>query len=466
MKEGGIMKKTMKKVIAVFVALAMVTTVVSVSPTTSAFAKKIRIYTGTKMKINIGSKDLIVVKGRAKGKSSSKKTVKIVKTKKGKKTKITIKGMKVGKAKIKVKVGKKSRKVKVTVYPKKVTGVRAGLTSTTSAKISWKKTKGASGYYVYRKVNNGGWVKIATVKGAKKTSYINYNLGLGNYYYYKIKAYGKKKLKSQSYSATVSVKTWKLVWNDEFTGDKLDLTKWNNNGATGAGGYGNKELQNYQMDYCKVENSNLVIMPEFKWDKSQNKCVPDSYYSTKLWTKNQKYFRYGKIEFRAKMPKGAGTWAAGWALGQYRSWPSCGEIDVFETTSQLAKTRIPQSLHCKKFNGMPTSSGNKHWDSIIPTATTAYHTYAVIWTPTTISFAIDGKITGTYDPDMYVIDGRGIDDVTVWPYNQPFYLIVNCAIGGTLGGPVSPTYWHKVATSGNIETYRDYLYFDWVRVYQ
>ena len=61
---------------------------------------------------------------------------------------------------------------------------------------------------------------------------------------------------------------------------------------------------------------------------------------------------------------------------------------------------------------------------------------------------------------------EGNDDIEIWPFNQPFYLILNCAIGGTLGGTVNPTGWTKIATDGDIETYQDYYYIDWVRVSQ
>ena len=144
----------------------------------------------------------------------------------------------------------------------------------------------------------------------------------------------------------------------------------------------------------------------------------------------------------------------------------CGEIDVLETMSEPTKTIIPQSIHCNRFNGMPTSPGNKHYDSVIKDATTNYHTYGIIWDEEKIQFTIDGKVKGTYDPDGYSATGEGNDDIEIWPFNQPFYLILNCAIGGTLGGTVNPTGWTKIATDGDIETYQDYYYIDWVRVSQ
>lgn len=263
-----------------------------------------------------------------------------------------------------------------------------------------------------------------------------------------------------------------LVWSDDFDGNSLDTTKWNNEGATGAGGYGNKELQDYEMDYCEVKDGKLIIKPTIKWNRSTNQLARNGYnyecYSTKLWTKNQFNFKNGRIEITAKLPKAKGTWAAGWMLGTGSdgSWPRCGEIDIFETTSESSKTLIPQSIHCQKFNGMPTSSGNKHWDTTVDTATTEYHRYGAIWNDKTITFTVDGIPKGTYDPSMYSLSGDGTDDSTIWPFNESAYLILNCAIGGTLGGSVDPTYWTKIASDGDIDTYQDKMYIDSVKVYK
>ena len=159
----------------------------------------------------------------------------------------------------------------------------------------------------------------------------------------------------------------------------------------------------------------------------------------------------------------------------YGIWPWCGEIDVLETTSDLTKTIIPQSIHCQKFNGMSTSSGNKYKHTVVNDATTAYHTYGITWTAKSITFTIDGKETWTYDPSRYSAVGDGTDKVNIWPFNKPFYLILNCAVGGTLGGNVTPTYWTKIgekeySTSSGTkvynEIYQDYMYVDYVRVYQ
>lgn len=259
-----------------------------------------------------------------------------------------------------------------------------------------------------------------------------------------------------------------LIWYDDFSGNALDNTKWNNEGATGAGGYGNRELQDYEMNYCEVSNGNLIIKPQFQYDTQTAKNVTGSFYSTKLWTKNQFNFKYGKIEIRAKLPKGQGTWAAGWMLGTGSDgqWPACGEMDIFETTSESTKTIIPQSIHCKRFNGMVTSEGNKYWNTTVNTATSEYHTYGAIWNDKRITFTVDGVPSGTYDPSQYASSGDGTGDNNIWPFNNSAYLILNVAIGGTLGGNVTPSGWTMIDKNGSVETYQDKMYVDWVKVYK
>lgn len=455
--------KVFKKITSLIVAIAMVATLITVNPAKTDAA--VTIMYGKKLTLVVGKSDEIAVKQKGAKFTSSNKKVATV-SKKGK-----VKAKKVGKCKITVKVGSSKKKCTVTVVPANVKAKSAALASTTSAKVTWGKAKGASGYYVYMSTKkNSGYKKAATVKGAKKTSATIKNLELGKTYYFKVKAYGKagkKTYTSKKYSSAMSVRTWKMVWNDEFAGTVLDTTKWNNEGATGRTGYGNDELQDYQMDYCEVKDNNLIIKPQIQINSATGKYVSNSAYSTKLWTKGQYSVKYGKVEFRVKLPKGKGTWAAAWMLGVNHNWPLCGEIDVLETTSELTKTKIPQSIHCDRFNGMPTSSGNKYRTTTVNDATSAYHTYGIIWDEDTITFTIDGKATWTYDPNTYKATGTGGTlDPEIWPFNQPFYLILNCAIGGVLGGTPTSQYWTEIARNGNIVTYQDYYYIDWVRVYQ
>lgn len=454
--------KGLKKLTAVVVTLSMVATLCLV-PSIKAEAA-VKFYYGKKLTISVGSSDEIIVKNQKKAifKTSNKKIATV--NKKGK-----IVAKKVGTCKITVKIGHSKSKVTIKVVPKTVKIKSATLSSISTAKVKWRKVKDVKGYYVYYSTSLNGPFKKVIVKGTDTTSVKIKNLTEGKMYYFKVKAYAtkrNKKILSADYSKVKKVKTWKLTWSDEFNGTSLDMTKWNNKGATGAGGYGNLELQDYQMEYSEVKNGNFVIKPQFKWDAEKEELVSGSYYSTKIWTKDLYSVKYGKIEFRAKLPKGRGTWAAAWMLGENNSWPLCGEIDILETTGNIAKDSIPQSIHCGRFNGLPSSPGNKGQRAIVTDATSEYHIYGIIWDKHKITFTVDGKETWTYNPDTYSSTGEGNDDPFIWPFNQKFYLILNCAIGGNLGGPVTPEFWTKIATDGNIETYEDYYYIDYVRVYK
>lgn len=457
----------LKKITAVILSVAMVATVISINPTDAN--AKVTLKSKKTVTLVVGKKSTIKVKQKgAKFVSSNKKIATV-----SSKGKITAKGP--GTCKITVKVKKSSKKVTVKVIPANVSINSAKNLTDKGVQVKWTSVKGATGYNVYYSTSATSGFK--TVKVGKTTStYIN-NLNVGSTYYFKVKATAKvsgKTYTSAKYSSVISEKVRSLVWNDEFNGTELDTTKWNNKGATGAGGYGNNELQNYQMDYCEVKDGSLVIKPQFETNKNKTTPIKNTYYSTKLWTKDQYSFTYGKVEFRAKMPKGKGTWAACWLLGNqtnYGSWPNCGEIDVLETTSDWSKTIIPQSIHCKRFNGMSTSSGNKYKHTILSTATTAYHTYGIIWNAKEITFTIDGKETWTYNPNTYTALGNGTSNKDIWPFDKPFYLIINCAIGGTLGGTVGTDFWTKAGTKtypdgGVNDIYQDYMYVDYVRVYQ
>lgn len=458
----------LKKITSVALAIAMVvTTVYVVNPTTAQ--AKVTIKSKKTVTLIAGNSSTIKVKQKGAKFTSSNKKIATV-SKKGK-----IKAKKPGTCKITVKVKKSKKKVTVKVTPGATSIDYAKNTATNGISLEWTGVSGATGYQIYYSTNANSGFKVTTVGKVTRTT-VN-GLTAGSTYYFKIKPIAKVSGKTYvcpKFSNTVSDKVRKMVWNDEFSGTTIDSTKWTTEGATGAGGYGNDELQNYQPQYSEVKDGNLIIKPQIEWNPRKKTIQGQKpnlqAYSTKLWTKGMYNLTYGKVEFRAKLPKGQGTWAACWMLGN-GTWPNCGEIDVLETKSEASKTVIPQSIHNKKFNGMPTSSGNKYKDTTVATATSAYHTYGIIWNAKEVTFTIDGKVTWSYNPSRYVATGNAWANSSIWPFNKPFYLIINCAIGGTLGGNVGTDYWTKIGekkySDGNTnEIYQDYMYVDYVRVYQ
>ena len=238
---------------------------------------------------------------------------------------------------------------------------------------------------------------------------------------------------SKSISVTVAV-ALAVAWSDEFnTPGAPDPAKWGYD--LGAGGWGNAELQYYtsRPDNVIVSNGTLKITAKAE---SYN---GSSYTSTRLLSKGKFSFKYGKVEVRAKLPAGVGTWPAIWMLGDNISaagWPACGEIDIMEHVgSQLNK--IFGTLHHPGHSG-----GNGDGSTVtIANATTDFHRYGLVWSATTIQFLVD-------DVSFYTFPNTG-----GLPFNQNFFIILNVAMGGTFGGPVAPSF-----TSAAMEV-------DYVRVY-
>jgi beta-glucanase (GH16 family) len=222
-------------------------------------------------------------------------------------------------------------------------------------------------------------------------------------------------------------KDWKLVWSDEFEGTgQPDTTKWTFD--IGNWGWGNNELEYYtvnRLENARQEDGNLIIEA-----RKDDGVYPWS--SARLTTRGKESFLYGKIEFRAKVPSGRGTWAAGWLLGDnYRdemSWPYCGEIDVLENVGyemdpKTGDGKTHASIHCGayyfKLNNQPTSIID------VKNMNNEYHIYSMEWLPGGISIFIDGKKYFDYNDTS--------NDLT-WPFNKPQNLIINLAIGGGWGG--------------------------------
>ena len=226
-----------------------------------------------------------------------------------------------------------------------------------------------------------------------------------------------------------------LVWSDEFeTPGAPDPTKWAY--ELGADGWGNQELQNYTNS---SENS-VVAGGVLKIIAKKQNSGGAAYSSARLVTKNKYEFKYGKIEFKAKLPSGGGTWPALWMLGaNYATnpWPACGEIDIMEHKGNDPNV-IHGTLHYPGHSG-----GNGNGATTTTTnASSEFHIYSAIWSPTAIRLFVDGVQFHTVANDGSL------------PYNANFFLIMNVAMGGTFGGTVDPTF-----TQSSMEV-------DYVRVYQ
>ncbi len=241
---------------------------------------------------------------------------------------------------------------------------------------------------------------------------------------------------SRSVQVTVSV-VLSLVWSDEFeTAGAPDPAKWGYDIGTGANGWGNNELEYYTNRPQNAAVANGVL----KITAISENYSGKAYTSARLLTKGKFSFAYGRIEVRAKLPAGAGTWPAIWMLGDNintAGWPACGEVDIMEHRgSELNK--IYGTLHYPGHFG-----GNGDGSTlVVPGVTTAFHNYVVEWSPATIKFYVDTQLYYTF-----VNTGS-------LPFNQNFFIILNVAMGGNFGGPVDPAF-----TNASMEV-------DYVRIYQ
>lgn len=459
--------RVFKKAMATTMAIAMVCTSITIADTAkvnAATITSIKVLNGKSQTLSVGDSMKVVLKvspknmsKQVKYSSSSKKIAKVS-------SKGVIKAVKPGKATITIKSTNSSKKtkVKVTVAPAKVKNVTAQA-SGSALKVNWKKQKNVTGYQILASQKKSGGYKVkATVKGAGKSSATINGLA-GGTWYVKVKAYktvGKKKVAGEASSAATA-KLWKLVWSDEFNANSLDMNVWQY--ETGATGWGNQEYQDYTNGQnIKFENGCLVIVPRMEINTATN---TRKITSTRINSKNKKSFKYGKIEMRAKSTKGKGTWSAGWMLGQNIDtvgWPRCGEIDILEAMNG----GVPQTIHCPYFNNQASApGGNKNFGTGLTQAQCAsdFHTYGIEWTDTYIYFTVDGAVKGRYEPSKY----RQISLNDTWTsFKNPFFFIFNCAVGGNAAGEVGTEGWTKVSQNGNVQTYEDYFYVDYVRVYQ
>ena len=217
--------------------------------------------------------------------------------------------------------------------------------------------------------------------------------------------------------------SYELVWSDEFDTDGLpDPARWAFN--VGGGGWGNGELQYYMpKGNASIENGVLTIEAR---KERRGTC---SYSSARMITRNIGDWLYCRIEVRAKLPSGKGTWPAIWMLPTdfaYGDWPASGEIDIMEHVG-FDPDVIVQSIHTAKTHGDSASNRSTR----VPGVREEFHTYGVEWLPDRIIFSVDGEQTYVYEkPDA--AEGERASDA--WPFDQRMYLLINLAFGGTWGG--------------------------------
>jgi beta-glucanase (GH16 family) len=256
--------------------------------------------------------------------------------------------------------------------------------------------------------------------------------------------------------AQATVPGWRLVWRDEFEGAAIDTTKWGfdlgagfstDGGKTVLVGWGNNELQCYTRDSANVRVRSGVLQIR-ALRESRDGCA---YTSARLKTRRadgSALFaqRYGRFEFRARLPLGQGMWPALWMLPQdeaYGTWAASGEIDVMEARGQTPST-VLGTLH---YGAQWPKNTFTSQDYILPRGGTIadWHTYAVEWEPGRMRWYVDGVLTQT---QRFWWSGRRADAsseaiaLQPWPapFDRRFHLVMNLAVGGNfLGNPDATT---------------------------
>lgn len=246
-----------------------------------------------------------------------------------------------------------------------------------------------------------------------------------------------------SLSAAGQEKKWTLVWSDEFDYTGLpDSTKWT--AETGGNGWGNNELQYYtagRKENARVGNGLLTI--EAIKENWQGK----GYTSARLITKNKGDWQYGKVEVKAKLPKGRGTWPAIWMLASVPKlrWPDDGELDIMEHVGYNQGV-IHGTVHCKKYNHVINTQ--KSDTIVVDDCSENFHVYSTEWTKEWVKIAIDGKVFFTFNNEHTGYDA--------WPFDNKLFLILNIAVGGNWGG----------AKGVDEKIWPQKMEVDYVRVYQ
>ena len=147
-------------------------------------------------------------------------------------------------------------------------------------------------------------------------------------------------------------------------------------------------------------------------------------------TQGLREFTYGRIDVRAKLPEGGGTWPAIWTLGssiETIGWPACGEIDIMEHVGNNQGV-VQSAIHNNSSFGATVNKG----DISVADASSEFHVYSMNWSPDQISFLVDDVVYYTYNPSTKNAD--------TWPFDADQFIILNVAMGGTFGGAIDPAF--------------------------
>jgi beta-glucanase (GH16 family) len=249
---------------------------------------------------------------------------------------------------------------------------------------------------------------------------------------------------NSGYTTPTTYPGYSLVWSDEFSGTSLDLNAWNQEIGNGNNGWGNNELEFYtdSPKNALVSNGNLII--EARRETTGNY----SYTSCRMTTQGKKYFKFGRIDIRAKLPVGKGIWPALWMLGTNiasAGWPACGEIDIMELIGTYP-ARVSGNMFWKSLSGSSTSKGASY-DLSSGDFSQQFHVFSIVWIQDSIKWYVDDQ--------LFLANSAADVGAANYPFNADQFFIFNVAVGGNWPG--SPDYTTE---------FPQRMFVDYVRVFQ
>lgn len=220
----------------------------------------------------------------------------------------------------------------------------------------------------------------------------------------------------------------RLVWADEFDGTRLDPAKWRYDTSRNRTGWYNEERQYYAADRpenLRVADGRLIVTARKERVAGARDYGGQDYSSARIDTAGKAHWTYGYYEIRARLPCARGTWPAIWMMPDTAApWPDGGEIDIMEAVGWQPRV-VHATLHSKLF--VHTRGTQRGAQTKLPTACSAFHRYQLDWRPDSITIGVDDRAYMRVKNDQP--GGRG-----AWPFDGPFHLILNLAIGGSWGG--------------------------------
>ncbi len=275
---------------------------------------------------------------------------------------------------------------------------------------------------------------------------------------------------------------WELAWADEFDGDSLDRSKWTPEVSCWGGGNFERQCYTDRPENIAVEGGVLLLKarkerftgparpPEIA--ENPNPQLTQSYTSGKVRTRGLHAWRYGRIEVRAKVPPGQGPWSAVWMMPDadaYGRWPLSGEIDILEAVNIGAKCKLcdggrgeNRTISALHFGDLPPRNRLVDGRTTLPDGALPsddFHVYAVEWGEGLIRFLVDDRVHLTVTADQWDSASPRAKGNAAAPFDQPFYVMANLAVGGRLAE-------ENNAKGVAAKSFPAQFAIDWIRVYQ